>query len=198
MDNGISCIAYNSSLKLISPTEQENAGYAAVLHKQKLYIGTSGGVYSTPVLNTKDISFNTSTFTEVANTTGQAWNLTEINGKLLLGHHEGAFEIQDNTAFPFASGVGFWNFIPTTSAFPCENIVAGNYKGLQKLRFDGHSFFVNGNLPGFDESSRFVAVDMQKNYWVSHPYHGIYRLFKNQTAVMACSYMMLKKDCLTC
>ncbi|MFZ4769859.1 MAG: triple tyrosine motif-containing protein, partial [Ferruginibacter sp.] len=44
--------------------------------------------------------------------------------------------------------------------------------------------FANGRfntistLPEFNESSRFVAIDNNDQIWVSHPYHGIYRITK--------------------
>ena len=31
-------------------------------------------------------------------------------------------------------------------------------------------------LPGFAESSRFVAIDNNQNIWVSHPYHGVFKI----------------------
>ncbi|MDO9156633.1 MAG: triple tyrosine motif-containing protein, partial [Sediminibacterium sp.] len=109
-------------------------------------------------------------FSLVNNTRGQNWNLQQINGKLLLGHHEGAFEIKGNTAVPFSNYAGFWNFIPFRSG-----IIAGNYKGL--LYIDG---LTQTPIPNFNESSRFVAVDANLNTWVSHPYHGVFKIDSNK------------------
>jgi Predicted periplasmic ligand-binding sensor domain len=35
------------------------------------------------------------------------------------------------------------------------------------------------DIPNFIESSRYVTIDAEENIWVSHPYHGIYKIEKN-------------------
>jgi DNA-binding CsgD family transcriptional regulator len=179
LDNGIDCIAYNSAIKKILPNDQNGSGYAAVIHKKQLYLGTSSGVYRTSLQNMQDLSFSVGEFTPVINTNGQVWNLTEINDKLLLGHHEGAFIIEEDRAQPLLNKTGFWNFTPLSNVFPASNIIAGNYKGIQYFNFQNNSFSPSIPIPDFNETSRFVAVDINGNFWVSHPYHGIYRISKS-------------------
>lgn len=177
LDNGIDFIVYNSAIKRIAPSLQGGAGYSAIIHQKTLYAGTSAGVYSVPLQNVNDLSFSKGTFSPVLNTTGQTWNLTEINGQLLLGHHEGAFVIKDNIAQPILPNTsGYWNFIPTTDVFPAGKIVSGNYKGLSFFNYSNNNFLLTGNTMAFTESSRFVAIDENDNIWVSHPYHGVYKV----------------------
>ena len=178
LDNGIDLIAYNSAIKHITPNAQDASGYTAIIYHNNLYAGTSAGLFSVPLQPESDLSFSKGIFLPVANTTGQTWSIAEINGQLLLGHHEGAFVINGNTAIPVLSNAsGFWNFIPVSSVFPSEKIVAGNYKGLTFLNYKNDIFSAGENIPDFNESSRFVAIDKYDNIWVSHPYHGIYRIF---------------------
>ena len=178
LDNGIDLIAYNSAIKHIIPNAEDASGYTAIIYHNNLYAGTSAGLFSVPLQPASDLSFSKGIFLPVANTTGQTWNIAEINGKLLLGHHEGAFVINGNTAIPVLSNAsGFWNFIPVSSVFPSEKIVAGNYKGLTFLNYKNDTFSSGENISDFNESSRFVAIDKYDNIWVSHPYHGIYRIF---------------------
>jgi len=125
LNNGIDFIANNSAIKNISPQLNEESGYTAMVQNNQLYLGTSNGLFVVPLQPAKDISFSKGNFSLVNNTRGQNWNLQQINGKLLLGHHEGAFEIKGNAAIPFSNYAGFWNFIPYRSG-----IIAGNYKGL--------------------------------------------------------------------
>lgn len=170
LNNGIDFIANNSAIKNISPQLNEESGYAAMVHNNQLYLGTSNGLFAVPLQPAKDISFSKGNFLLVNNTRGQNWNLQQMNGKLLLGHHEGAFEIKNNTAIPFSNYAGFWNFIPYRSG-----MIAGNYKGL--LFIDGPT---QSPIPNFNESSRYVAVDNQQNTWVSHPYHGVFKIDSNK------------------
>lgn len=166
LNNGIDFIAYNSAIKKISPQLNEESGYAAWMFQNQLYLGTSNGLFTVPLQATKDLSFSQGNFSLVANTRGQSWNLQEYKGKLLLGHHEGAFEVQGQNAKPISTYTGFWNFIPYGGG-----MVAGNYKGLMLID-SGKQTPINGFL----ESSRFVAVDGMNQIWVSHPYHGVFKI----------------------
>ncbi len=177
LDNGIDCIAYNSAIKHIVPHNQDGSGYTAIIHKDELYIGTSGGLYSVPLQPLQDLSFSRGVFTPVANTTGQTWGLASVNGQLLLGHHDGAFTVENHAAKNIYAGVGFWNFVPLSGVFPSAKTVAGNYKGLRFFDFSNQTFISGAAIPDFNESSRFVVIDKDDNLWVSHPYRGLYRLF---------------------
>ena len=176
LNNGIDFIAYNSAIKHITPFSQDGSGYAAIVHKNYLYTGTSAGLFSVPLQQNADLSFSKGLFSQVANSSGQVWGLAEINGKLLMGHHEGAFDIKENIAQQISATSGFWNFIPMSSVYPSARTVAGNYNGLTFFNYSNEAFSVAGNIPVFNESSRFVALDKYDNIWVSHPYHGVYRI----------------------
>ena len=176
LDNGIDFVAYNNAIKHITPLLQDQSGYTAIIHNSRLYAGTSNGLYSVPLQQLKDLSFSKGDFVQVAGTKGQTWSLTEINNQLLLGHHEGAFLVKENSAVPISSRAGFWNFIPQPSTFPVSQIVAGNYNGLELFDFTNQQFIESGEIPNFKESSRFVAIDQYDNIWVSHPYHGVYKI----------------------
>jgi ligand-binding sensor domain-containing protein/DNA-binding CsgD family transcriptional regulator len=178
LDNGIDMVAYNSAIKQVKPFLQDGSGYASIIYNNRLYAGTSGGLYSVTLQSVRDLSFSKGDFVPVINTRGQTWSLAEINGQLLLGHHEGAFTIQNNEAVAVASGNGFWNFVPLSNTFPTAQVLAGNYKGLAMFGYRNGAFAQPVQLPGFIESCRFVALDGEGNTWVSHPYHGVYKLWQ--------------------
>ena len=178
LDNGIDLIAYNSAIKQINPASQDGSGYTAIIYDNHLFAGTTTGLYSVALKQIKDLSFSKGDFLLVNNTKGQTWGLAEINNQLLLGHHEGAFEIKGNKAQSISSNPGFWNFIPMSGIFPSAQMVAGNYKGLTLFDFNNGQFIQSEQIPGFTESSRFVALDNEDNIWVSHPYHGIFKISK--------------------
>jgi ligand-binding sensor domain-containing protein/DNA-binding CsgD family transcriptional regulator len=176
LDNGIDFVAYNSSIKHISPSLLDGSGYTARVFNNKLYAGTSNGLYSIALQAVQDLSFSKGSFENVANTNGQSWSLAKLNNQLLLGHHEGAFLIKDNAAVKISANKGFWNFLPLTNTFPSPQIFAGNYHGIQFFNFNNNNFTEAAQVSNFEESSRFIALDDNNNIWVSHPYHGIYKL----------------------
>lgn len=178
LDNGLDCVMYNSAIKHIKPDAADGSGYTALMRKNRLYIGTTTGLFSTLVGPTGDLSFTRGIFSPVANTSGQTWGLSEINGQVLLAHHEGAFIVSETTARPFFTNNGVWNFLPVSNVFPSEKMLCGNYKGLGFFTYRNNSFTPAENIPDFSETSRFVAIDIYDNIWVSHPYHGVYRVFK--------------------
>lgn len=179
LDNGIDFIAYNSSIKHITPLLQDGSGYTVLINNNHLFAGTSNGLYSVLLQQVKDLSFSKGAFVPVAGTKGQAWSLTEINNQVLLGHHEGAFIIIGDMAMPVSTQTGYWNFKPLTATFPTGQIVAGNYRGLRYFDFINQQFKESIDVPGFNESSRFVETDQNDNIWVSHPYHGVFKISKS-------------------
>lgn len=176
LNNGIDFIAYNSAVKKINPSIIDGSGYCMLLNNNRLYAGTSAGLFYTTLQPGYDFSFSKGMFVPVSNTSGQVWNLAEINGHVLLGHHEGAFMVNENTASPLITNTGYWNFVPESPVFPSPRVICGNYKGISIFNTENNSFRIDQNIPGFDETSRFVAIDRYKQIWVSHPYHGVYKL----------------------
>ncbi len=178
LDNGIDLIAYNSSIKQIKPMAQDGSGYTAIVYNNYLFLGTSNGLFSVPLQSIKDMSFSKGNFTIVNNTKGQIWGLANINNQLLVGHHEGAFTVKANTAVPLSFNRGFWKFISISNTFPTAQIVSGGYNGLNLFDYTNGSFVFSKKIPGLNESSRFIAIDNNDNIWVSHPYHGLFKITK--------------------
>jgi DNA-binding CsgD family transcriptional regulator len=179
LDNGIDLITYNSAIKQIKPLLQDGSGYTAIIHDNRLYLGTSIGLFSVPLQPIPDMSFSKGNFTAVGNTKGQTWALANINNQLLLGHHEGAFIIKNNNAESISSNKGFWNFVPLSNTFPVPGIVSGGYNGLNIFKYENGQFSFSKTITGFKESSRFVTLDKDNNIWVSHPYHGVFKIVEN-------------------
>ncbi len=180
MDTGIDFVAYDSAIKQINPFLLDASGYTAMLYQNKLWLGTSNGLYHVNLENQGDLSFTRGQFSAVKNTKGQTWGLAKINNQLLLGHHEGAFLIQNNQAKQLSGNTGFWNFIVRSNTKPGSEIVAGTYNGLAILNSSGGTIQYEGNIPTFNESSRFLTTDKEGRIWVSHPYHGVYKIEKNK------------------
>lgn len=184
LDDGIDFIAVNSAVKYIHPNKTNpTSSYAIRLFNGRLYIGTSNGLYVSPVdANQSDISLSNADFTEVHHTDGQVWGLNEVNNRLLMGHEDGAFEIVGGVARNIYSVPGTWLFQPVSRVFPTPNVIAGTYLGLQRLTFNDEQGFLNaGRVEGPYESLRFIHYDeSQHAVWASHPYRGIFKLLLSE------------------
>lgn len=176
LENGIDFIAFNNAIKQINPESiGEGAGYAAMVNKNNLYLGLSNGVFKLSLQGKEDLSYTQASFRLVPNTAGQIWGLSEVNGDLFAGSHEGAFLINDDQAELIARGTGYWNFLPASNSFPAPLILGGNYTGIEQFAYK-HKVAPLGGIPEFAESARFIAIDNHNAIWTSHPYRGVYRI----------------------
>ncbi|SDH22711.1 Two component regulator propeller [Dyadobacter soli] len=179
LDNGIDFIAYDNAIKTMYPAAtKDEAGYASLIHKGRLYVGTSNGLYSVAVGQFSDLSYVKGTFSFVAHSRGQVWGLSEINGKLLMAHHEGIFEVEGNQARPVEKRNGFWGFLPLSRIYPVTKVAVGNYNGINFLEYNGSTFRPVGRVEGFDVAARFLSTDAREEnvIWTSHPYRGVYKV----------------------
>jgi ligand-binding sensor domain-containing protein len=178
LDDGISFVAINSAVKSIFPDKNKQiTSYAFRKYNGALYIGTSNGLYYTPLQpNLQDLSISSAKFHVVKNTAGQVWNLDEINNELLMGHEDGTFVVQNATANKLTSTPGTWVFQPMSNVFPSTDVLAGTYLGLQKLNFSKGIFSNAATVTGIKESLRFLVMDNSNNLWSSHPHHGVYKI----------------------
>ncbi|ACU62542.1 triple tyrosine motif-containing protein [Chitinophaga pinensis] len=172
LDNGIDMVRYNTAVKQILPDGQRYlTSYTAAIFKEQLYIGTSDGVFATPLGNRKDLSFQEGNFRRIRHTQGQVWNLSQIGSHLLMGHHEGAFEIDGQDARLVSKLTGSWLFRPFSS-----HILSGGYNGLQLIKEDGSQLGGAVRVRGLFESFRFLTVEDDSIVWSSHPYRGVFRM----------------------
>ncbi len=183
LDNGIDFIAWNNPIRHIFPDNQEHsAGYTSLIYQNALYLGTSNGLYKAPMTPQKDLGYIKTDFQLIPNSKGQVWNLSEVNGQLLMGHNEGAFVIQNDRAVSLDTTSGFWSFQPLETIAPSPVMVSGTYNGVNFYNFE-NGRFVNRNVHSHFESALFLNID-NGIIWVIHPYHGLYKVsFNNQKPV---------------
>lgn len=179
LDEGIDRINYNSAIKIIPTVNKTKLPiYAVRVTNNTLCAGTSDGVYSSrlTVPPTEDISLSGGSFYKIENTDGQVWNLSENKGKILVGHHDGALLIENNSSKLLSrNGGGTWLFRALKDD---TTVLTGSYAGIQSLVFSSLGV-IPKTIPGnsLKESLRFVEIDFDKNVvWASHPYRGVYRI----------------------
>ena len=176
LDNGVDFIAFNNAIKHIYPeTQNIGSGYSSIVFNNQLYFGTSNGLYKVLLDDVPDMSFTKKQLELVKNTEGEVRNVSVVNNQLLMGHHNGAFLIQNNEAMQLDGRSGFWTFSTMSNVLPSPLIVAGNYLGLSFFDFANNKFSRSGINAQF-ESARFVVVENEQTIWVAHPYKGIYRI----------------------
>ncbi len=169
LDNGIDCVANGSSFSFIYPDlKLEGTGYTSKIFEDQIYFGTSSGLY----VNDWKSYYNpleSQEFELVKNTSGQVWGLNIVEEKLLLGHHEGAFQINNNKAIQI-SNESSWNFVSLADRLA----ISGNYQGLSLFEKRNNAWQFKKKFKGFDESSRIIVHG--KQLWMSHPYRGLYKI----------------------
>ncbi|HYJ62704.1 MAG TPA: triple tyrosine motif-containing protein [Parafilimonas sp.] len=184
LDNGIDFIAYNNAIKHIYPEKlNEGEGYAALIFKNNLYVGTSNGLYKVALSDKNDLSYCNGEFISIPDTKGSAFALFNINDNVLLGHHDGAFKVNGNTVTSIDAHQGYFDFIPYYSVQPSSLIIGGNENGLNFFDYKNNTFTLKSRLPDFNEFSQFAAVDNNGSIiWVAHPYRGVYKIDISQPA----------------
>ncbi|MBS1564858.1 MAG: hypothetical protein JST39_10735, partial [Bacteroidetes bacterium] len=180
LDHGVDMISYNNAISNISPEKEDrNAGYTSRIYDNRLYLGMATGVYSAALgPDHKDLSLVKSNFDFVENTKGQAWNLCEVNGKLLVAHNNGAFVVQGNTATNIDNKTGFWTFLPLYKTPVSPVMIAGTYNGINVYNEEPGSFR-NPRVHAQFESAKFIAID-GRTIWIAHSYKGLYKVVFNE------------------
>lgn len=175
LDNGIDFVDVHSPFTTIFPDgEFQGTGYTAHVFGGNLYFGTNTGLYAIPMAPYYNPN-QRQRFSFVQHSEGQVWSLNELDGRLLMGHHEGAFDIKGLLANKLTSLQGVWKFLPLSS----EYAVAGHYNGLAIFKKTNAGWVFESTLNGLTESSRLLAKDAQGNIWMAHPYRGIFRIRVN-------------------
>ncbi|MEP6950507.1 MAG: triple tyrosine motif-containing protein [Ginsengibacter sp.] len=183
LDNGIDFIAINNEIKHIYPENlNEGEGYTAMVFQDMLYVGTSNGLYKVRLTKEKDLSFINGHFEALPNTAGSSFGLSEVNGKLLFGHHDGSFQINNGQAVPISNKATYFTFLPLKNIIPSSLVIAGTSIGLDFLKYGNDNFVSKGDLPGFNEFSQFVAIDNDNIVWVAHPYRGVFKIDISDTS----------------
>ena len=168
LDNGISFIELNSPFRKIDETLGVNgSGYAALKSNDNLFMGTSNGLFSRDQNENGD-------FKLVKGSGGQVYDISKVENKLFLGHHEGAFEVIDDSVYVLDQELGAWDFKILSNA--PDVLLQGFYEGVIRYKKKGDRWISQGKVEGFKESSRLFEEDKDGNIWISHGFKGVFKL----------------------
>ena len=172
LDNGIDFVDLDSPWSNIFPDgEMQATGYGATVFENHLYLGVSNGAYVAPWQSYYDPEKGP-VFEKIKNSDGQVWSLNVVGNELLMGHHEGAFSLNTQTASPLTAGAGAWTFIQMSD----EYMLGGTYNGLVLYHKQNGAWAADRKLEGLNESCRIMVKDEDGSVWVSHPYRGLYHI----------------------
>ncbi|MFY0608659.1 MAG: hypothetical protein JXR10_18215 [Cyclobacteriaceae bacterium] len=171
LNNGISKVELASPFSLVNEeSDLPGTGYCAELYKNKLYLGTSNGLFYQDAFH--DLLAEDSGYEMVEQTGGQVYSVKTINNDVLLGHHNGAYVISDNKAKQIYDKSGVWKFISLPGT---DNILAGTYRGFTLFEKSGNKFIAH-DVAGFNESSRVFQFLDDSTLFMTHGYKGIFKL----------------------
>jgi ligand-binding sensor domain-containing protein/DNA-binding CsgD family transcriptional regulator len=174
-NNGITLLELSLPFHRIDRSVGLNGtGYSAIFFEDKLYYGTNNG------LSHQRLSQNEfEPLKEVPNSTGQVYQVLNIQDLLLAAHNDGAIQIKEPAAEKIEGQAGVWNFIPLKD-HP-NYIISGLYAGLALFEIDGNQVKFVRKIKGFNESCRILQQDKDGIIWMTHGYKGVYRLELNDS-----------------
>ncbi len=174
LESGLNYLLTNSPFFSLRPDNGiEGIPYTSMLWDEKLYIGTSNGLYSS-AWTSGGHAPDENQFSLVENSQGQVWSLQDVDGDLLIGHHEGGYLLHSNGAVRISKSRGGWLFQVRTGTD--HEMLGGAYDGLHIYQKDADSWQWMRRLEDFELSSRFVVQENANTVWVSHPYKGVFRI----------------------
>ncbi len=180
MDNSIALIDWNNSISHINLGSFNNgSGQGVASLNGNLYFALSTGLQYVPLDkfgNLGALSVEPKIILD-----GLTWNLSVWKNQILVGRDDGFWKILDNKATPITKSSGFWKFQPIVGSMPLK-IACGNYFGVRIFSEEQGVLKDNGTIRNFEESSRYLEMDGQ-SIWISHPYHGLFKIDLNNNNI---------------
>ncbi|WP_103923403.1 two component regulator three y domain-containing protein [Algoriphagus boritolerans] len=164
MNNGVARVDLVSPFSVIDDRMGlAGSGYAALKKDDLYYLGTNNGLFIWQNGKAKLVS----------GTEGQVYSIQNIRGKVVLGHNNGTFLIEGESALPLSSEQGAW-ILKAIPDHP-EYFIQGTYSGLSLFKWQNGELVYVHKIRGFDESSRVMEFD-GNILWVAHGYKGVFRV----------------------
>ncbi len=173
LDKGLDLLMVNSPLRFsIDRSGSLGAVFTAALHKNFLYLGTNQGLFYRPW---KAALAQDLTWRPVPGINGQVWELSKVRGRLMCGHTDGTFLIDQGSARKISDVTGGW--VSRIPPWDSSILIQGTYTGLIAYRCDDKSGVSwSHRIEGFNEPVEYMEFDEAGRLWVAHPYRGLHWL----------------------
>lgn len=172
---GIDMIETASPFSRLMTEDEESQGiYDATIFNNKLYVATHNGVMVADTKSFDNVISKTPKFTKIKSLTDINWNLSIINGTLLIAHEKGFTAIRNDQVLETIKTNGAWKTEPIPGH---PNLyLAGTYNGFIILKQTNGKFELYKSVDGFTETCRVFTFDENGYIWMAHGYKGIYKL----------------------
>ncbi|MFT5619451.1 MAG: ligand-binding sensor domain-containing protein/DNA-binding CsgD family transcriptional regulator [Arenicella sp.] len=162
-NNGISSIELQLPFTLINEDAGlPGTGYDGFTDGKTLYFGTNNGVYTK--------SGNNYEFLDGSN--GQVYSISQAGGVVTIGHHKGAFQIEEGKLKKVSNLLGYWTFRSIGDDF----VIGGNYQGMSLFQKTQEGLKFLHKIDGLDESSRVMEKSDNQTLWMTQGYKGVYQI----------------------
>lgn len=166
LDNGIAHIEVNSPVSIFYDSSGVLGSVYSVVSIPKGYLMASNhGVYK---YVDKQLSL-------IPNSEGQAWNISKINNKFLIGHNEGTFIYENDSFYKLSSINGGWNM---TKSSINNSLIQATYSGVV-IYNDVNDLSKHIAVKGVLKPIKYVAQNRKNEIWAADNNRGLYRILYN-------------------
>ncbi len=177
LDNGIDRIEINAPLYYYADnTGSIGTVYAARIFDDNIYLGTNQGLFYSPW--SVDENYHPFSFSLIAGSQGQVWDLTVVDGELLCGHNDGTFKVSGNRLVKLSPVTGGWTL--KRAAGRPNTLLQGTYTGLAVFERKTQGWQFLNRVSGYNDPTQFIVPVSPTNVWASG-YKGLRNLTLDAT-----------------
>lgn len=152
---------------------------AAVLHDEKLYLGTSQGIYSYSTNDSSASCFSCPMFSSIETEKGSVNTFFKMNNKLYASTTEGIFLLKDNKVLLFYNRDKDVTTVVLKSRHKENTLYIGRKDGLSAIQFQDGLFLIKPKILGItgeitslqeDSAGNLFASTAQKQLFIVPPY----------------------------
>lgn len=166
LDNGIGHIEVNSPISIFYDSSGIlGAVYSVASIPDGYLMASNHGIYK--YVNKK--------LSLIPNTQGQAWDISKIDGKYLIGHDEGTFVYEKDKFYKLSSINGGWNI---TKSSINNSYLQATYSGII-IYNNVNDFNSYALIRGFNNPIKYVAQNRKNEIWAADNNRGLYRIQYN-------------------
>jgi signal transduction histidine kinase/ligand-binding sensor domain-containing protein len=175
-EDGIIHIELNSPFSSFNQfTGLEGAVTNLIMHRQKLYVGTSQGIYWQHWRDSSTTVLHTEPFKLVKNAQGFSGLPFSFQQELLYSHHNGVLVVKDSLATPLIPNEAALSFV-TLRAHPGCVLMGKVHGGLALIEKKNGTWIFRGEFKNMNITCNNLTEDNEGNIWACDYNKGIFKL----------------------
>ncbi len=149
--------------------------YTSMKYNDKLYVGSSVGIFYKNFTENNDINGGQFKQVEIPQGSAQIWKIDTVNNSLLAASSMGLYQINDNKADIIGPDVSVKSFIKIK-----ENnnnlLLATGGNGLSVFKYENEHWKYSHTVKNFKGNFRHIEKDNDGTFWISDRSKGIFHL----------------------